>query len=140
MPRKRLLLFFSLIIVSFILMTYQSNRGISNPLHLLKYPVNAANNTIHSMCSSIKGSFKKMRLRDEENRRLREEIDNLLIERQRYRDAALENARLRELLSLKEKERKYVTAARVIARGNERWANTLVIDKGSRDGIEKTWQ
>ncbi len=137
MPRKRLLLFFSLVIVSFILMTYQSNRKISNPLRLLKYPVNAANNTIHAMCSSIKGSFKKMRLRDEENRRLREENDNLLMERQRYRDAALENARLRDLLSLKEKEKKYITAARVIARGNERWANTLVIDKGSRDGIEK---
>ena len=40
-----------------------------------------------------------MRLRDEENRRLREENDNLLMERQRYRDAALENARLRDLLS-----------------------------------------
>ncbi|TAL26693.1 MAG: rod shape-determining protein MreC [Nitrospirae bacterium] len=137
MPRKRLLLFFSLVIVSFILMTYQSDRGISNPLKLLKYPVNAANNAIHSMCSTLKGSFKKMRLRDEENKRLREENNNLLMDRQKYKDAWLENARLMELLSLKEKEKRFVAAARVIARGNDRWANTLVIDKGSRNGIEK---
>lgn len=137
MPRKRLLLFFSLVIVSFILMTYQSNRRISNPLQLLKYPVNAANNAVHSICSTITGSFRKMRLRDKENKRLIEENNNLLMDRQKYKDAGLENARLRELLSLKEKEKRYVAAARVIARGNDRWANTLVIDKGSRNGIEK---
>lgn len=137
MPKKRLLLFFSLIIVSFILMTYQSKRGILNPLRLISYPVNVANNAIHSISSSIKESVKKIRLRDEENRRLRQEIDKLLMEQQAYKDAVVENARLRELLSLKEKEKRYVTAARVIARGNDRWANTLVIDKGRHDGIEK---
>lgn len=137
MPKKRLLLFFSLIIVSFILMTYQSNKGAFNPLRLISYPINIANNAIHSISLTIKDSFKKIRLRDEENRKLREELNNLLIEQQRYKDAVLENARLRELLSLKEKERRYVAAARIIARGNDRWANTLVIDKGRRDGIEK---
>lgn len=137
MPKKRLLLFFSLIIVSFILMTYQSNRGAFNPLSIISYPINIANNAIHSISSTIKDSFKKIRLRDEENRKLRGELNDLLMEQQRYKDAVLENARLRELLSLKEKERRYVAAARIIARGNDRWANTLVIDKGRRDGIEK---
>lgn len=137
MPKKRLLLFLSLIIVSFILMTYQSNKGAFNPLRLISYPINIANNTIHSISSSIKNSFKKIRLRDEENRKLRGELNDLLMEQQRYKDAVLENARLRELLSLKEKEKRYVAAARIIARGNDRWANTLVIDKGRRDGIEK---
>lgn len=137
MPKKRLLLFFSLIIVSFILMTYQSNRGAFNPLRFFSYPVNIANNAIHSISLTIKDSFKKIRLRDEENRKLRGELNNLLMEQQKYKDAVLENARLRELLSLKEKEKRYVAAARIIARGNDRWANTLVIDKGRRDGIEK---
>jgi len=137
MPKRRLLLFFSLIIVSFILMTYQSNRGTFNPLKLIGYPINITNNAIHSINSSIKESFKKMRLRDEENRRLREELNNLLMEQQGYKEVLLENARLREILSLREKERRYVTAARVVARGNDRWSNTIVIDKGGRDGIEK---
>jgi len=137
MPKKRLLLFFSLIIVSFILMTYQSNRGLPNPLHLINYPVNIANDAINSIYSTIKGAFKKIQLRDEENRRLKLELDNLLMERHKYNEAILENARLRELLALKEKEKKYVTAARVISRGSDQWTNTLVINKGRHDGIEK---
>ncbi|MBI4684560.1 MAG: rod shape-determining protein MreC [Nitrospirae bacterium] len=137
MPKKRLLLFFSFIIISFILMTYQSNRGAFNPLRSLNYPINTANKAIHSLCYSIKTSFRKIYLRDEENKRLKEQINSLLLEQHRLRDIVAENARLRELLSLKEKERRYAASARVISRGNDRWANTLVIDKGKRDGIEK---
>lgn len=137
MPKKRLLLFSFLILVSLILMTYQSNRGILGPLRILSYPVNSANSAIHSLCSNIKDYFKKIRLRDEENRRLKEEINGLLMEHQTYKESLLENTRLRELLALKEKEKRFIAAARVIARGNDRWANTLVIDKGRREGIEK---
>lgn len=137
MPKKRPLLFLSLIIVSFILMAYQTNKRVFNPLRLLSYPVNVINNTIHSINSSIKESLKKIRLRDEENMRLKEELNRLLMEHQKYKETVLENVRLREMLSLKEKEKRFVAAARVIARGNDRWANTLVIDKGTHDGIEK---
>jgi len=137
MSKKRLLLFFSFVIVSIVLMTYQANRGISNPLRLLSYPVNKANSAVNSVCSTITGSFRKIRLRDEENRKLKAELDALLLERQKYKDEIAENARLRELFSLKEKERRYVAVARVIARGSDRLANTIVIDKGRRDGIEK---
>ncbi len=137
MPKKRLLLFFSLIIVSFILMTYQINRKIPNPLHLINYPVNIANDAINSIWLKIKGSFRKIQLRDEENKKLKLELDNLLMERHKYKEAILENARLEELLALKEKEKKYVTAARVISRGNDQWTNTLVINKGRHDRVEK---
>jgi len=137
MPKKKFLLFFSLIIASFILMTYQINRGFSNPLHLISYPVNIANDAVNSVCTKIKGVFKKIQLRDEENKRLTLELDALLMERHKYKEAMLENARLAELLSLKGKEKKYVAAARVIARGSDQWANTLVINKGRNDGVEK---
>jgi len=137
MSRKRLLLFFSLIIVSFILMTYQINAGAFSPLRIIKYPLNIANDAVHSVCSPIKTTLKKIKLRDEENRRLKLELATLLAERHKYKEAILENERLRELLSLKEKEKKYVAAARVIARGSDQWTNTLVINKGTHDGIEK---
>jgi len=137
MPKKRLLLFFSLVIASIILMTYQINREGLNPLRLVTYPVNIANDAVNSACSTIKGFFRKMRLRDEENKRLKLEVDNLLMEQQKYKEALLENSRLKELLALKEKEKKYITAAKVIARGNDQWTNTLVINKGRHDGIEK---
>ncbi len=137
MPKKRLWLFLSFVVLSFVLMTYQSKSGVLAPLRFLTHPINALNNTIHSIISSIKEPFRNIALRDEENRRLREELNKLLLEQQRYRDAVIENIRLRELLSLKEKEQRYVTAARVIAKGNDRWSNTLVIDKGRRDGLGK---
>ncbi len=137
MARKRLLLFLALIIVSLILLTHQTGKGIINPLKLITYSINKANEGIHSIKSSIKNSFNKIRLRDEENKRLQEEVDSLLLEQQGYKEMLVENTRLRELLSFKEKEKRYVTAARVIARGSDRWANTLVLDKGRLDGVKK---
>jgi rod shape-determining protein MreC len=76
-------------------------------------------------------------LRDEENRRLKTEMDKLILEQQRYRDIFFENMRLREMLGLREKVKRYVATARIISRGLDRWSNTVVIDKGKRDGVTK---
>jgi rod shape-determining protein MreC len=78
-----------------------------------------------------------MLLREEENLRLKAELDKLLRERQKYEEAFLENKRLKEILLLKEKEHRYVTVARVIARGPDQWSNTFVLDKGLPAGIQK---
>jgi rod shape-determining protein MreC len=136
MPKKRLLLFL-FIIISLGLMTYQSNRE-----HLL--PFKSLNNTLnglHKIKNSVKdyltSPFKRIFLREEENIRLKTELSKMLKEQQIYREVFLENKRLRELLSLKEREHKYVTAARVIARSPDQWSNTLILDKGLLDGITK---
>src|SRR4030043_1003943 len=136
MPKKRLLLFL-FIIISLGLMTYQSNRE-----HLL--PLKSLNNTLnrfHGIKSSVKdyitSPFKRMLLREEENIRLKAELTKMLKEQQGYREALLENKRLRDLLSLKENEHRYVSTARVIARGVSPWSNTCVINKGLLDGITK---
>jgi rod shape-determining protein MreC len=78
-----------------------------------------------------------MLLREEENLRLKAELDKLRRERQKYEEAFLENKRLKEILLLKEKEHRYVTSARVIARGPDQWSNTFVLDKGLPAGIQK---
>ena len=78
-----------------------------------------------------------MLLREEENTRLKAELSGLLKEQQSGGKRFSKTRRLRELLSLKEKERGYVTTARVIARSMEQWSNTVVLDKGLSDGIEK---
>ncbi len=136
MPKKRLLLFL-FIIISLGLMTYQSNRE-----HLL--PLKSLNNTLnrfHDIKSSVKdyitAPFKRMFLREEENIRLKAELTKMLKEQQEYREALLENKRLKELLALKEQEHRYVTAARVIGRSTDQWSNTFVLDKGLLDGITK---
>ncbi|HXX57492.1 MAG TPA: rod shape-determining protein MreC [Thermodesulfovibrionales bacterium] len=128
---------FLLVILSFTLMTYQSNRGIIVPFHILSGPLNWVNWAFHSLSASFREPFRMIHLRDEENRRLRQDMGRLLLEQQRYRDLFFENQRLREVLSLKEKEGRYITAARVVSKGWDRWVSTLVIDKGRNSGVTK---
>lgn len=136
MPRKRLLLFL-FIITSLSLMTYQSNREHLLPFKFLSATLSRFHGIATSLKDSITSPFKKMLLREEENIRLKAELNKLLKEQQKYREVLLENKRLIELLSLKEKEQRYVTAARVIGGGADPWSNILIIDKGLLDGIEK---
>jgi len=137
MPLRRLFPLLLLLILSLTLMTYQSNKGNITPLRPLNSPFNHLNNLFHSISSAIKEPFRRLTLRDEENRRLRDEINRLLLEQQKYREAFFENQRLREILSLRQRETRYVTTARVISRGLERWSETVIINKGRKDGISK---
>ncbi len=137
MSIRRLFPFFLLLVLSLTLMTYQSNKGTIAPFGFLSGPLNHLNGAIHSLSVSIKEPFRKITLRDEENRKLKEEIYKLRLEQQRYREAFFENQRLREIVSLKEREKRYVTTARIISRGPDPWSNTLVIEKGTHDGIAK---
>lgn len=136
MSKKKLLLFL-FIILSLGLMTYQSKSKHFLPFQFLNNPLTRFHAVVSSLKDSAKAPFKRMLLREEENLRLKSELDKLLREKQKYQEAFLENRRLKELLSLKEKEHRYVTAARVIARGADQWSNTFVLDKGLSDGIRK---
>lgn len=49
----------------------------------------------------------------------------------------LENNRLRELLSLKQKSAFKVISARVIGRALDNWSSAIIIDKGESSGIKK---
>ena len=48
-----------------------------------------------------------------------------------------ENERLRMLLGLKDRNASFVAAANVILRGTSPWANTFIIDAGSRQGVRR---
>ncbi len=136
MPKKWLFLFL-FVIITLSLMTYQSNRQHWFPLKFLNNTFNMFHDLKHSFIDSIKSPFQKMLIREEENRRLQAELAKLLQEQQQYREVLLENKRLKDILSLKEKEHRYVASAHVIARSTDRWSNTFIIDKGLPHGIEK---
>ncbi len=136
MSWKRLLLFL-FILASFGIMTYQSNRTQPAPLKLLAGAFNFFYDIKESVRESVTAPFRKMLLREEENIKLKAELSKLLAEQQTWQDALNENRILRSLLALKGKERRYVTAARVIARGTDQWSNTFILDKGLADGIKK---
>jgi rod shape-determining protein MreC len=134
---RRLLPLLLLVVFSLTLMTYQSNKGRIAPFGFLSNPLNHLNALIHSFSASLKEPFRKVMLRDEENVRLRMEVNRLLLEQQGYREVFLENGRLREILSLKDQEKRYVATAQIISKGLDPWSGTAVINKGKHDGIAK---
>jgi len=136
MPIKRLLLFL-FIIISLIFITYQSNRAHFQPLNFINNIFSKLHGVKHSVKNSLTFPFKRMLIREEENKKLRADIARLRAEQQRYHEAFLENKRLKKLLSLKETEPRYVTTAQIIAKSTDQWSSIVTIDKGSSDGVEK---
>jgi rod shape-determining protein MreC len=136
MPRKRLLLFL-FVLMALGIMTYQSTRQPLVPLRFLSGVLNLFYDAKDAVVEFVSSPFRRMALREEENRRLRAEVSQLRQEQQRWQEVFHENEKLRALLSIKERELHYVASARIIARGTEQWSNTFVLDKGMKDGILK---
>jgi rod shape-determining protein MreC len=137
MFRKNTLLFFALIAISFVLMTYQNKKGRLFSVPPLNALLDNSQNAAQSLSDFIARPFRRMAVREEENVRLKKEVDKLLLEKQKYQEVAIENARLRELLKFRETQQNYVAACRIIARGIDHWSNTLLLDKGAKDGLTK---
>lgn len=138
MSRKKSFLFLAVVLSLFSFMTYQSRKGYTlitgNPLSIL---LNRTSEAVTSVTDSIMQPFHNITLRDEENRALKTQVDELLIERMKYQEALLENRRLKELLKLKDSQKNVITAARIIGRGTNYWTNTFILDKGQNEGIIK---
>ena len=137
MPRKKTLLFFIVVIFSFVLMTYQSRKGYTLSVDFMSGPLNSMHAASHSLAEAVKRPFRMMALREKENIEMKKKIGELLLEGAKSREALLENKRLKELLSLREYKRNYIASAQVIARGIDNWTHTLLIDKGAADGVAK---
>ena len=137
MPRKTTFLFFLLMALTFFLMTYQSKKGRILPGYTVNNPLNSSNVAVESLTDAVKKPFIRMALREEENRRLKKRLDEVLIEREKEQEALLENSRLKELLKLQERQENVIAAAKIIAQGSDYWTNTLVLNKGLKDGVVK---
>ncbi len=137
MPRKKTLFFFAVVIASFVAMTYQSKKGERPPENFFSRFIDYSHEAGKSLTDTLLSPFEKMAVREEENTRLKKRVDELLIEKEKYQEAVLENKRLKEILRLQEGRKDYVCSARVVARGIDRWDHILTIDKGQKDGVEK---
>lgn len=73
----------------------------------------------------------------EQNRALRSEVQRLVAENNRCQEVELANQRLRSLLNFQKEFDIRVSAAEVIARDPSGWFKTIIIDKGSADGVRK---
>ncbi|GAB6096904.1 rod shape-determining protein MreC [Desulfatiferula olefinivorans] len=72
-----------------------------------------------------------------ENRELRHALNELNEKRNHYMEMELFNSRLREFLKFKNQTKREVLAAEVISKDSSAWFKTIMIDKGSLDGVEK---
>lgn len=118
-------------------MTYQSRRESLVPFGFLNDTLTRLHIIVNSIKDTATSPFKKMFIREKENKKLKDEVKRLLEEQQQYQEILLENRRLRDLLSLKEREQKYVTSARVVSRGADQWSNIFILDKGYVNGVTK---
>lgn len=131
-PKRRVILLFLLLIVVFLVLSYQIK---GHPLinEMFVYPFDL----INGVTFNIYNFFIKFRDAMEENEKLNKRLSELLTERQQYSEIILENKRLRTIVGLKETDPAFFTTARAIARGYDRFLNTLIIDKGRNHGIVK---
>ncbi|WDP92957.1 MAG: rod shape-determining protein MreC [Desulfobacter sp.] len=73
----------------------------------------------------------------EENHELRRELARAIEIQNRYEELELENARLKKFVNFTGSVPATYVAAQVIARDPSPWFKTIMIDKGSADGLEK---
>ena len=137
MLKKRTILFLLVVVILFSVMTYQGRKGHSLTSSPMAWLINSLSSALTSTTAAITRPFKEIALRNEENRLLRTQIDELLLERTRYQNAFFENKRLRDLLKLRDTWKETITAARIIGRGTNYWSHTFIINKGIQDGIIK---
>lgn len=102
--------------------------GVAAPVqHLLNVPLQGLNN-VWKRYLFLVGL-------EEENRRLHREKDRLGEQLNRYREGYLESQRLQKLLELKDAFPRRTVVARVIDRGRVSLFKTLLIDKGTAEGL-----
>lgn len=131
--KKRIFIICLLAAVSLSLMLYQQRHGSIRQLSFLSYPYNL----LSRLSSGITGSISDFWSTYSENKALRKQNSELMLERQRFTEIILENNRMKELLELKNGQPGFVAAASVIGRGRDRFLSTLIIDKGIDSGIQK---
>lgn len=99
-------------------------------------PMQKGINSIGSWISDKADIFVSMQELIEENRELKEKLDNMSYENKILQQEKYELESLRELYELDEKYASYPkVAARVISKDSNNWYNQFTIDKGSDDGI-----
>jgi len=129
-----LLLFFAAAVAVFTLNT-ERTRGVQtwvmNALSPLIRGSSAAEEQLKEMTSAPVNADELVR----ENARLQQEVEKLRIIAQKY-DASLdENNKFRAMLNYQREKPFKLTAARVLRRSASNWWSTLIIDKGSNDGL-----
>jgi rod shape-determining protein MreC len=136
--RRFILLFLVVLLVAALLFPELQKR----PFHFLGRPVVFLVSGIQEGLTWIGGGFGHvwngyidLVSVQRENETLRQDLARLQNENIRLEEAALANDRLKQLLDLKKEMPYHLLAAEVIGRDPSNWYRTVMINKGTRDGV-----
>ena len=127
--RTTVLIVIAICLVSFFLISYQFKGHLIIPkIHLCP---------LISPWHSMQKFFNDIFYIREENIKLKEKLYNLILQNQSQISLIEENQRLKNLLELKKNRVDVVTIAEVVARGSNKFLNTVWINKGTNDGVKE---
>ncbi len=140
---RRTVVLASAILASFILMSMEARRD-ENLTPFLKRillesvsPFLKATAYIKQTGQETWEAYVDLRFVRQENVRLREEIQALETRLRELEETHLENQRLKSLLDLRSRQAFRVMPAEVVGKDATNWFHTVLIDRGSRHGIER---
>ncbi|MBI4681900.1 MAG: rod shape-determining protein MreC [Nitrospirae bacterium] len=132
MLKKKIFFFAVFVVLVFGLLTYQSTRGERGIIDFPIYPLKILEQGGSSLIKFFRNYIPFLG-KDERVLRLAECEE----ERNRYKEAAYENERLRSILQLKSERADYIATAEVFARDPTNWFQIMWINKGLSSGIAK---
>ncbi|OEF98045.1 rod shape-determining protein MreC [Vulcanibacillus modesticaldus] len=137
-----IIILLSLIFLIIIMGITINQRDLTWPEKLIKDTVAWTQNILYKPANVIAGFFEDVhdyRVVFEENKALKNSLDQYIQVLAELNELKEENVRLKEMLDYRQQNssRYQLTVAKVIARNPDRWNNMLVINKGSKQGIKK---
>lgn len=144
LARRRIAIFLLLFLFVIVLLSSQArtpdrrNVGpIGTALLTALTPLQAGMTRVADAISGIWDTFAEIGRLRVENARLRSQVENLNREVAVLREQASSAQRLERLLQLRQQLTYQAVATRVIGRDPSRWFTTVLVDRGSRDGIRR---
>lgn len=134
MLKKKIIFFALFVFVVFGLLTYQSTQGERRIIDFSIYPLKILEQGSSSLIKFFR-DYVPFFGKDRQDPTLR--LAECEGERNRYKEAAYENERLRSILQLKSERADYIAAAGVFARDPTNWFQIMWINKGLDDGITR---
>jgi cell shape-determining protein MreC len=92
--------------------------------------------TVSAAVTNYFSSIANLRNAQDENTRLKQQVQELEVEVNQSKGLSDENQRLKSLLDLKEQNKYKVLSARVIGRDPSVWFDSAVVNRGSLDGVK----
>ncbi|MCX7794440.1 MAG: rod shape-determining protein MreC [Thermodesulfovibrionales bacterium] len=125
-----------LLIILIIVISFTTSK-VFGPLKFLSYPYDFLSLLTSEITDTVSSEWRAFTLKKKRLREIEQDVALLTERLAEYENIKRENIILKELLGLKDSEKKIIAFARVIRRGIARWTSAVVIDKGEADGLKK---